>query len=162
MGTRQDNIDIILKERPYVAQVIQTQLLNDIAGILYEQLAVSKDAIADLLRKYQFNVTDTVLELNGDKLSSFPWISMAIFNDGADPVHIYINEWGMDVVTDLTGSIPSDPPLSAHDTFQIDLRSPRIKKVFLVCDRGKTATVRIFATMKEYTNHPREPLNLQV
>ena len=155
MGTKQDNIDLILKERPYVAQVIQTQLLNDIAGILYEQLAVEKDAIPDLMRKYEFNVDDEVVELTEDKLPSLPWISMTVFNDGADPVHIYINEYGTESLYHMN-QVPTDPPLAAGDTLQVEMRAPKIKKVFLVCDQGKTASVRIFATMKEYRSKQRE------
>lgn len=159
MGTKQENIELIIKERPYVAQVIQTQLLNDIAGILYEQLAVEKDAIPDLMRKYEFLITDVILELTEDKLPSLPWISMTVFNDGADPVHIYINDYGSETVYYLDQA-PSDPPLDAGDTFQIDMRAPKIKKLFLVCDQGKTAFVRIFATMKEYRLHQREEVKI--
>ena len=159
MGEKQDNIDLILKERPYVAQVIQTQLLNDIAGILYEQLAVEKDAIPDHMRKYEFVVSDSILEISADKLPSLPWISMTIFNDGADPVHIYINDYGMESIYYLN-QVPTDPPLAAGDTFQIDMRAPKIKKVFLVCNRGNSASVRIFATMKEYRATQREVVNI--
>ena len=161
MADKKTNVDIILKERPYVAQVIQTQLLNDIAGILYEQLAVEKDAIPDLVRKYQFDVNSTILELNSDKLPSLPWISMTLFNDGADPVHVYVNDYGMESVYELKlNQIPTDPPLGAGDTFQLDMRASKINKVFLVCDQGKTATVRIFATMKEYRLNPREEVKM--
>jgi hypothetical protein len=159
MGTKQSNIDIIIKERPYVAQVIQTQLLNDIAGILYEQLAVEKDAIPDIVRKYEFDIDDTIIELTEDKLPSLPWISMTIYNDGGDPVHIYVNEYGTES-TYYLNQVPHDPPLGAGDTFQMDMRAPKIKKLFLVCDRGKTATVRIFATMKEYGIQQREAVNM--
>ena len=159
MACKKDNVDIILKERPYVAQVIQTQLLNDIAGILYEQLAVEKDAIPDLFRKYEFIVDSTVLELNEDKLPSMPWISITVFNDGADPVHIYLNDYGVETIYDLNQT-PTDPPLGAGDTFQIDMRASKIKKLFLVCEQGKTASVRIFATMKEYRSQQREEVRL--
>lgn len=159
MGDKKTNVDIILKERPYVAAVIQTQLLNDIAGILYEQLAVEKDAIPDLLRKYQFDVDSTVLELNEDKMPSMPWISVTIFNDGLNPVHIYINDYGMESVYELN-QIPTDPPLGAGDTLQLDMRAPKIKKIFMVCDQGETATVRIFATMKEYRSTQREEVRM--
>jgi len=159
MGTKQDNIDLILKERPYVAQVIQTQLLNDIAGILYEQLAVTKDAIPDLMRKYEFNVDDEVIELSADKLPSLPWISMTVFNDGGDPVHIYVNDYGTESLYYMSQA-PTDPPLGAGDTLQVEMRASKIKKVFLVCDQGKTASVRIFATMKEYRSQQREDVKI--
>lgn len=159
MATKQENIDLIIKERPYVAQVIQTQILNDIAGILYEQLAVAKDAIPDLMRKYEFFVTDDVIELTEDKLPSLPWMAMTVFNDGGSPVHVYINEYGMESVYYLNQN-PTDPALGVGDTFQMDLRAPKIKKVFLVCDRGKTTSVRIFATMKEYRFHQREEVKI--
>jgi len=159
MATKQDNIDLIIKERPYVAQVIQTQILNDIAGILYEQLAVAKDAIPDLMRKYEFVIDESVMELNEDKLPSLPWISMTVFNDGQSPVHVYMNEYGMESVYYLNQT-PRDPPVNPGDIFQVDLRSPKIKKLFLVCDHGKSTIVRIFATMKEYRLHQREEVKM--
>ncbi len=159
MADKQTNVDIILKERPYVAQVIQTQLLNDIAGILYEMLAVEKDAIPDLVRKYEFAVDSSILELNSDKLPSLPWISMTVFNDGADPVHLYVNDYGIESTYSLNQT-PTDPTLVPGDTFQIDMRSSKINKIFLVCDQGKTASVRIFATMKEYRSVPREEVKI--
>jgi hypothetical protein len=159
MADKKTNMDIILKERPYVAQVIQTQLLNDIASILYEMLAVEKDAIPDLIRKYQFDIDSTVLELNEDKMPSMPWISMTLFNDGGDSVHVYVNDYGMETIYELNKT-PTDPPLGAGDTFQLDMRASKIKKVFMVCDQGKTATVRIFATMKEYRLNPREEVKM--
>jgi len=154
-----DNLDLIIKERPYVAQVIQTQLLNDIAAILYEQLAIEKDALPDIIRKYEFNIDDTILELTEDKLPSLPWISMTLFNDGVDPVHVYVNDYGAESTYTL-GQVPRDPPLGAGDTFQLDMRASKIKKVFLSCDQGNTASVRIFATMKEFRAHQREDVRI--
>lgn len=159
MADKKTNVDIILKERPYVTQVIQTQILNDIAGILYEQLAVEKDAIPDLVRKYRFSIDSTVLELNEDKLPSMPWIGMTVFNDGADSVHIYVNDYGMENTYNLNQT-PTDPPLGSGDTFHLDMRASKIKKVFLVCDTGESCTVRIYATMKEYRQNQREEVKI--
>jgi hypothetical protein len=155
--TQKQGLDIILTEREYVPTIIQTQLLNDIAGILYEQLAVMKDAIPDMFEKYEYAVTNTITELTSETLSSFPWISVTIYNVGADPVHIFINEFNGEVSG--AGAIV-DPALPSGDTFTIDMRSPKIKKVFLVCDVGKTATVRLFVTCKNYREHEREEVVL--
>ena len=149
MADRQDNIDVILQERPYVAQAIQTQILNDIAGILYKQLTLTEDSVADIVRKYTFNITNSILELNSDKLPSLPWISMTVYNDGISPVHVYINEFGVEsVVSDIPN--PTDPPMNPGESFQIDFRGSNINKVFFQCDPGNTATIRIVASMKKY------------
>ena len=68
MVTKEDKVDILLQERPYVAQIIQTQLLNDIAGILYEQLATMKDAVPDLMKKYSDGFCGRQTKLVQDQL----------------------------------------------------------------------------------------------
>jgi hypothetical protein len=158
MVSKNDKIDIILNDRKYAPEIIQTQLLNDIAGIMYEQLMVSKDAIPEIIKKYQFSVTDVVLELNEDKILTLPWISMTVYNDaGADPVHIFVNEYNSEF-TNYISPTPIDPPLAGGDSFQLDMRASKIKKLYLVCDTGGTATVRIFASAKKYRSQYREEL----
>jgi hypothetical protein len=160
MADRKQGMDILLSEREYVPTIIQTQLLNDIAGILYEQLAVMKDSIPDLVKKYEFDVTDSLLELNPDVMPSLPWIAMTLFNDGADPIHLYVNEYGENDGLYYLTQIPRDPTLDSGDSIQIDMRAPKIKKVFIKCDTGNTATVRIISTMKEYGTKQREDVKL--
>lgn len=159
MVTKDDKIDIIIKERPYVAQIIQTQLLNDIAGILYEQLATMKDALPDLMKKYSFEITDSILEINSDKLPSLPWISFTLFNDGADPVHVYVNEYGKEESQYISPE-PTDPTIGSGDSMVVDMKASKIRKLILFCDNGKTATVRIFAMMKEYRSTQREEVTI--
>ena len=155
--TQKQGLDIILTEREYVPSVIQIQILNDIAGILYEQLAVMKDATPDTFEKYEYAVTNTITELTSDTIPSFPWISVTVYNVGADPVHIFINEFNGQMSDSGT---MVDPALPSGDTFTIDMRAPKIKKMFLVCDVGKTATVRLFVSCKNYREHEREEVIL--
>ena len=157
MVTKEDKVDILLQERPYVAQIIQTQLLNDIAGILYEQLATMKDAVPDLMKKYSFEITDSILEINVDKIPSLPWISFTLYNDGNDPVHVYVNEYGKEESQYISPE-PGDPTIDSGDTMVVDMKAPKIKKLILFCDNGKTATVRIFAMLKEYRSTQREEI----
>lgn len=157
--TQEKGVDILLTERPYVAQIIQTQLLTDIAGILYEHLAVTTDAIPDFVKKYRFEVTDSIIELNADKVPTMPWNSISIYNDGANPVHVYINEMAGELVSDLT-LVVDDPPLKVGESYTFDMRSPRIDKLYLVCDHGQAASVRIFAGCRNYRATPRERANI--
>ena len=158
MPDKQNKVDIMINERPYVAQIIQTQLLNDIAGILYEQLATMKDSIPDLVRKYTFSVTDQVLELNEDNVPTLPWISMVLYNDGGSPVFIYVNE--MDSQYTKLPGVVSETPLAVNDSFAIDFRSSKIKKLYLVCDNGGTSSIRIFASCKYYRAEKRVAIDL--
>lgn len=158
MATKQQGIDILLSEREYVPQVVQIQLLNDIAGILYEQLAVMKDSIPDLVKKYKFNITDSLTEIDEDIIPTLPWIAVTIFNDGADPVHIDINEYSGER-DPLTGLL-TDPSLASGDSLVIDMRASKIKKIYFVCDTGETATVRVYAACKSYRLKQREEVDI--
>ena len=84
---------------------------------------------------------------------------MTVFNDGDDPVHIYVNDYAMEATYNLDQT-PTDPPLVTGDDFHIDMRASKIKKVRLVCDAGNSASVRIFAAMKEYRAKQREEVKI--
>ena len=159
--TKEQGVDILLQERPYASAIIQTQLLMDIAGILYEQLAVTKDAIVDYMKKYRLEVTDQVMEINADKIPTMPWNSVSIYNDGANPIHIYINEVAGELVTNnLLQLVVDDPPIKVGETYTFDMRAPKIQKVYLICDPGNSATVRIYAGCKNYRPFPRDEANI--
>ena len=162
MTTDQERIDVMMKERPYLAQLTQTQLINtqtqlmvEMVDIMYEQLATMKDAVPTLLKKYSFNITDNILEINEDKLPSLPWISFTLYNEGGDPVHVYVNEYGKEE-SQYINPEPTDPTIGKGDSIVVDMKAPKIKKIILFCENGKTATVRIFAMLKDYRSTERE------
>jgi len=78
------------------------------------------------------SVTEAISELYQQK-EGFPWSSFDVVNNGPDPVYVSVNEWRQPEV-----SIPIGQSLS------IDFKQKgAIKRVFLKCDNGDTASVGI-------------------
>jgi hypothetical protein len=63
------------------------------------------------------------------------WMSCSIFNKGDDDVYVSVNKWKW-----------PEAPLSVGQTMNFDFSKKKaIKKIFLKCDAGKTATITIHA-----------------
>jgi len=78
-------------------------------------------------------VTDTIKMLYDKKGRGLNWTACDITNAGPDPVYIAVNKW-----------IRPESPLAPGLTTNIDLgKRGAIKKLYLVCDKGKKATVHI-------------------
>ena len=142
-------------------------VLTDQISLMQEQNAITrggfaalKDEIAllrrdltawvpDLMKKYQFTVTEAITEISENNMPTMPWISADIHNTGADGVHVYINEFGASTC-DVTGATETDVAIPAGGSIGVDMLDSKIKKVFLVCDVTESTTVEIYATCKYY------------
>jgi hypothetical protein len=127
----EDRIEAFAKERPYVLEVLQTQILYDIAGML--------DDVGKLLAKpmgYTHPIKVTVSELtiidfvNGAPYS--PLFSITIFNDGPDEVYPSVNTYQK-----LTS-------LKYGESLTIEFHTSRIERLYLDVDEGKKANIRGF------------------
>jgi len=138
-----DKIETIIKERPYAAQMIQLQILYDMAGML-EDIA---ESIAQLRSEFrstiprgkiipiELSLTDSITTLTREQYDTMPWMSFDLYNDGPDPVHVVVNE---DFITEKA-------PLGSGESLKVDMKAPIIEKVMLYCGVGNTASVRIYA-----------------
>lgn len=78
-------------------------------------------------------VTDAIKMLYDEKGKGLNWTACDITNAGPDPVYIAVNKW-----------IRPESPLPPGLTTNIDFgKRGAIKKLYLVCDKGKRATVHI-------------------
>jgi len=78
-------------------------------------------------------VTDAIKMLYDEKGKGLNWTACDITNAGPDPVYIAVNKW-----------IRPESPLLPGLTTNIDFgKRGAIKKLYLVCDKGKRATVHI-------------------
>uniref|UniRef100_A0A6M3LSR7 Uncharacterized protein n=1 Tax=viral metagenome TaxID=1070528 RepID=A0A6M3LSR7_9ZZZZ len=143
-------VEEMAKERPYVLQQIQMQILYDIAGLQES----THDLIEELVeRTTRFHgsweetipvgkfkpltipVTDSITELSPLNVSTMPWMAFTIYNDGPDPVFMMVNE---EFIQDVT-------PLNVGENVTVDMKKRQIVKIFLHCALGLTTSVRIFA-----------------
>lgn len=116
------------QSRPYVIDIMQTQLLYDIASMLEQRLPEG------IIRPIDLSITQktTVLEPPNEEM---PWFAFTIFNDGPSPVFFEVNK---DFMTRKAS-------LSRRDQISIDMFKDGIHKLILYCDVGNTAAVRIYA-----------------
>jgi len=142
--TRIRRLRSFTEERPYVQHALQTQILYDIASIL-------EDMAFELTSFYQewkmtipegrliqltVNVTDEPKELSPEEgVSYMPWISFDLYNDGPDPVYVMVNE----------EYLRYRAPIASGENLKVDMKKPLIRKIWLYCASGQTASVRMYA-----------------
>jgi hypothetical protein len=73
----------------------------------------------------------TILDFINDE-PHHPLFSVNIYNDGSDDVYVSVNNYSRGAV------------VKPHESFRIDMRAPRIEKLFLDVDSGKKAYIRVF------------------
>jgi len=140
-----DRLEQIIRERPYVAQLIQTQILYDMAGILEnmsEDMAQLRSEFKDsrpqgLVGYVPVNVTEQETTLLPQNQPTMPWRKMTIINDGADPVWVYTSPRRAGLFQ------LEKTPIPPGQDYEVDMRFPLIDQVVLKCDEGDSATVRI-------------------
>lgn len=131
------------KDRPYALQLLQTQILYDVASMLDNLTEVTinfhqnwlKTIPEGKLEPLTLAITSSVTKLDSSVITSMPWMKFTIFNDGADAVYLMVNE---EFIQERT-------PLNSGESLTVDMITPQIEKVQLVCLRGESCSVRIFA-----------------
>jgi len=139
-----EKLEVLTRERPYVVQMIQTQILYDIAGMLEDLGKTLIDFHQDyqqtipkgMLLPIELTITDklTVIDRNTPRMN-IPWMTFDIFNDGPDPVYIAVNKNYIEWIA----------PISIDESLTVNMRKTQVEKVLLQCKKGKKANVRIYA-----------------
>jgi len=131
-------VETITRDRPYALEVMQTQLLYDVASMMEE--AVDRlTRIEELLVKPKGYICPIKLTIDRPTIIDFskeypytPLFSLSLFNDGPDEVYVGIN-----IEQKVT-------PLKAGESFEAELYAPNIKRLYLYVEAGKTANIRGF------------------
>jgi len=83
----------------------------------------------------EVSVTDEWASIKwSPQISPRPWFSFYMINDGPDPVYFAVNR----------RFLVRQVPIKAGEDVTVDMESPKIRSVYLICDEGKKATVRIW------------------
>jgi len=80
------------------------------------------------LKPLKINVTDKIFEVK----PTTPWKGFSLINDGPNPVYIMVNEQIAE----------PEAPLNSGDNLDQDIET---KVLYLLCDKGETASVRVYA-----------------
>lgn len=136
-------IEMITKERGYVQQAIQTQILYDMASLLEDMGKTLVDFHQDWketipkakLRPLELTITQNITRLDPTNTYDMPWMTFDLSNDGPDPVYVTINE----------EELIEKAPLNSGDSLTVDMKKRNIRKLYLFCGQGNTAQVRIYA-----------------
>jgi hypothetical protein len=81
------------------------------------------------------NVTSVVQDVYDEAMHGLQWTVCDVVNRGPDNVYVAVNEWKQPVA-----------PLAPGEAQNIDLgKRASIKKIYLKCDAGETAQVRLHA-----------------
>lgn len=122
----------LTENRPYVIQILQTQLLYDIAGMIDELKTRFEETLPE---GFVMNYELTVVDEHTIKAHK-PFFSFTLVNDGPDPVYYFVNR-----------RLPAqvETPVNPGEHSVVDFRRGVIWKIILYCPPGDTASVRIKA-----------------
>jgi len=129
-----NKIGEMVKERPYVAQLIQVQILYDLAGMMEDLLDTTKSMVPEgktIPREYIVPST-RALEIDHKLESSLPWRSIDVTNNGPDELYVTINE----------NRVVEKAPLLKGESMSIDFRAPRIGRIILSSVGSSSVKVR--------------------
>jgi len=88
--------------------------------------------VSDNLSK---DVTDEITDLRWETVTSMPWMTFSLINDGPNSVNVVINE-----------RTTEKAPVRKGEVLDADLLAQgMIHRVWLYCEKGQTASVRIYA-----------------
>lgn len=80
-------------------------------------------------------VTGEIIDLRPGNIKSMPWMSFSMLNDGPNAVNVVINE-----------RTTAKAPIKKGELLDADLLAKdMIYRVWLYCEKGETANVRIYA-----------------
>lgn len=140
-----ESLERIIRERPYVAALIQTQILYDMADFLetmMEDMSQLRSEFKDSRPQGHVGfvpvpVTDQETFLLPSNQPTMPWRRMTIINDGDDLVYVYTSP------RRVSAFQLEKTPIPPGQDYQVDMRFPLIDQVILICDEGDSANVRI-------------------
>lgn len=139
------SLEQLIHDRPYAAQLVQTQIMYDLADMLESMLEELSQFRAEYnatipegrIEYVPLTVTDQETLLTRQDYPSMPWRSMEVYNVGPNTVYLYsYPESTEDFHMEKT-------PLLAGSTLRVDVKIPLIEKLAFVCDKGQTASLRI-------------------
>jgi len=119
------------EEKKVRPEVLQAAILDEIAERLcrLEELAKAEvpEGIVEPIEKY--TITETRTPFRPLK----PWFSISIINDGPSDVFCIIN----------TEKSFEEHRILLHETYNIDMRRPKVTNALMWCNHGETSNVRV-------------------
>jgi len=142
ISKRRERFKQIVEERPYAAQIMQMEILYDIASLL-SKIEKSTDESAERLVRIENAIRETQPQgflgdeefIVTDQLKEYDppdnWFSMSVYNYGPNTVYLQINDPTRRFVA-----------LRIDESTSPDFKTAKIDKIFFRCDTGETATVK--------------------
>jgi hypothetical protein len=119
------------EEKRVRSDVLTAALLDEIAERLcrLEELAKAEvpEGIVEPIEKY--TITETRTPFRPLK----PWFSISIINDGPSDVFCIVN----------TEKSFEEHRILLHETYNIDMRRPKVTDALMWCNHGETSNVRV-------------------
>lgn len=136
-GLEEDHVREMAESRPYVIQVIQTQLLQDIAGMQEEILRhLQRQRPEGIFSGHNLTITtDEAEELTPNQVRTMPWRGVDINHDTGNPVQVILNREGD----------TQEAPLEEGETLSLDYAEPIIRELQFTVDTG-SATIRVYGS----------------
>ncbi len=123
--------------------------LDGLIDVLTSILNLRVAQVPEIFRQYQFPAKDKVATLDKTVIPSMPWIEVIVSNDGPGQVYVFINEKKDIREHDCLNSQRSNSAaLLMGESQKFNAGTGTIERMYLQCDPGYTASVRMFSSGK--------------
>lgn len=113
--------------------IMQFIMLASIAAQQSKTRLLEERKVPTGSKSFTWSVTDVEKEI----VLGTPWISFNLLNDGSDTVYVRINT--------LEGNITDEAGIGKGERYNFNAKFPIITRIYLACNPGKSATVRVYA-----------------
>lgn len=138
-----DNVDVMLKDRPYALQMIMLDTFFAMADFLEDtraEIMELRRMFSDMVPEGRFIPLDYIVSsdkpvvIDKQEERTLPWNAFRLYNDGPDPLAVSVNK---DVVT-------KSGALAPGEFIDVDMKAPKVDMLVLECTDTST-DVRIYA-----------------
>jgi hypothetical protein len=128
-------LEDIVKNRPYVAQILQLTMLYDIAGLLdesVERLLRIENAITAEHPKGLLGHKELIITKLTEWEPPKTWFSGSLHNYGPNTVYVQTNDKSLEFV-----------PVKVDEDLEFDFKTAKIQRVYFKCASGETANIKM-------------------
>jgi hypothetical protein len=130
-------------------EIANATVLKDMLDVLKDIRTSIEEEKPDLFRQYGFPITDESRSIDSGSIPTMPWIAFTLCNDGPNPIYVFVNDkLNIREQPSINSQSSNVSPVRKGESIKFSMRKPEIKRVYMQCATGETASVRIYSESK--------------
>ena len=129
--------------------VANAAVLKDILGVLKNIQSSIEEEKPDLFRQYGFPITDESRSIDSGSVPTMPWSAFTLCNDGPNSIYVFVNDkLNIREQPSINSQSSNVSPVRKGETIKFNMRKSGIRRIYLQCASGETASVRLYSESK--------------